>query len=368
MQSCYWCMFASSYSFIVAYLIDSGIDVSTAGFAMAASTLTGFFGQFVISAICDRLQRSKTVYIAGMIYLVIVLYIIITGEKTETFVIVMLGLFGFVHMPMSSVLDAWIMKSFNDTTSYAPIRSWGSITYAVFVVAFGAILDQFGYDASLYFSMFFVIINTIVAATLPEAAPTHRSVKAGNINKGSLLNKKFLFFLFLMFLYGFSVQPLFQMLSVIVLDVGGTPTAQGICLFFAGVVQMPILLITPKFSKISPQKRLVAAMLCFIVCLCVLSFATTIVHVIIGMTLNGIGYAINISALRETSISMCSKHLKTTAVAIADAFYISLAGCVSTAVSGVVMETYSTQSFMIIANIILIISTFCFAVFYSRKT
>ncbi len=364
LQACFWCMFASSYSFMVAYLLSHGIEVAIAGFAMSAATLMGFFGQFIIGFICDKFNRSKIIYAVGMGYLLLILYLIMIGEKNNIFVIVMLGLFGFLQMPMASVLDGWIMKSFDDKASYSPIRSWGSIAYAVFALVFGSIIENFGFDSMLWFSVIFVVLNTVIVTLIPDIKQANSSVRINSNDIRRIFNKRFTFFLILMFLYGITTSPLLQMVSVIIFEVGGTLQDQSIAMFFAAMIQMPVLLFTPKFAKISPQKRLIFGMLSFIICLAILSVANSPVLVIIGMTINGIGYAINISSLRETSIMMCPKQMQSTAISLADAFQISLAGCVGTALSGVITEVFSMQIFMLLACILLVITTIAVSVLF----
>ncbi len=368
LQACFWCLYASSYSFMVAYLLSEGISVSTAGFAMATSTLCGFFGQFIVGFLCDKLQRSKPVYIFGTIYLLVILYILMSGEKTDSFVIVMMGMFGFLQMPMASVLDSWIMKSFENGTAYGPIRSWGSVAYSLFALVFGGIIESFGYSANLFFSFVFVILNTIFALTLPDTKRTHVSMDLRTVIGQLLKNKNFLTYLLLMFFYGFSIQPLVQMMSVIILDVGGTLATQGIAMFISAAVQVPILMITPKLSFIRPQLRLILGMVFFVISLSMLSFVTTVALVLVAMTINGIGYAVTLSALRENSISMCPPQVKATAVSLVDAFYSSLAGCVGTAVSGVVIEIFSVQTFMMIATAMLMVVAVITAIFFNRMS
>lgn len=356
MQICYWCLFVSVNSYALTFFLDNGISSSFVGIIAATSGLLAFASSFFVGYISDRINDNKKVFIIGNGFLAVLVVLIYSLPKDKVIMLIIYSLYVGIITPLLPVLDAWIIKNYSkDMNAYAPIRAWGSLAYCLFALILGQIIANFGYIILMIFGVSFAFVNIGVAMKIKGNGKEEEYHKVNSIQL-FFSNPRRVVLLVIIFISSLANAPIVIMIGPIIKRLGGGTGEQGIAMFLMGILQMPIIMMTPKFSWISPYKRFFAGIFLFLICAGVIGIGETILAVYIGAVFNDIGFSLYMPSMREIASKESTENMKSTALTILDAFGVALAGAIGSLAVGLLMEEYGVRFTMFISSTLALIA------------
>ena len=371
LQVLYWCGFASMASFCSAFMLYKGMSNTHLGIVMALYMLSSFVGQLFWSGLCDKLRTNRNFFILNEVFVLVVYWLIWLFSDNFTMLYVFYPLLGFVLVPLSSNLDAWVLKCFAHRPEvYARSKGWSSGGFAIFMLVYGKLIDLWGYQIMPLFGTVFIGITVVVALLQPDAPVSEdkkqKDVQLKDIGK---LAKSFVF-VFIVILWmciGFAASPIYNMKIVVLNSVGGDVSHQGYDSFFTCFFQLPFFFLAGQLRKIPQHIRLLVGATGALAMAVVDLLARTPTAVIFGSLLWGVGYSIIFPTVREIVEDTVDPAVKTTAHGICDAVNGSLAGIISLLYVGGLIDKAGTAPVFIICIVFSAVALLL-CVLYSVRT
>jgi PPP family 3-phenylpropionic acid transporter len=345
LQLTFWSTWCSFFSFAGMYFTSKGLSYTFVGLAMSVAVMSGVFGQIFWGYISDKTRSMQKVFMLANI-IIWVLVMIFSIRIIPAFTILLMALLGFCQIPQVAVLDSWIMrKSSVQHLNYGFIRMWASLGFSFFAWVIGILIDETGFIIMFVFTTILVICTLVVS--LLTADPPIRQEKKQKISlKKSyvklFLNKKYSVFLVGCFLAGFGTQAADNLLPLIVSNVGGTASDLGMVIFLSAITEVPIFMLSIKiFQHFSNKKCFVLSFSIYILQYIILMIAKSPLAVAIGMSLQGIGFAIFLPNIRKFANNNSPHELRTSAQTMTDAVNTGLAGTIASFFGALVIENFS---------------------------
>lgn len=393
-QASFWMSIAVFTAFAVALARSKGISAVYIGVMGASYKLCAVFGQFVFGAFCDKFEANKKVFVITTCLAFLASMFFYFSDSAWT-IILTYGLLGFFLVPTGSNLDTWILKRFvSDGNAYGPIRSMGSLSYAIFIFLTGILISNIGFIMMPIMLAVAVAVTLLTASATPEvekrgavsaeadkieANPAQASEaekspegeKSGLQNYAELFkNKSYIFLVSVLFMQGLAVFSMMQMKILVWESLGADVTTyQGIDGFAIAIAQFPVILMSSKFGGISPFKRLLVANICDLVMLTGICFTSAPQVVVLCGVLHGVGYGLLLPAMRQIIFESTSERLRTTAQGFGDAAYVSISGILGSLAAGAITDAFGVGSLLMLCVIVQIVpvSLLTYRVLADRK-
>ena len=349
LQGAYWSFQAAVPGFLSAYMLSRGMQASMLGLLLAANLLAAFLGAMFWGRWIDRHQASRRFFLmanASALALGLVCYAF-AGQPAVLFVVY--PLFGFMNGPIATALDAWVLASFPQRPELGPkARSFATGSYAVVMLVIGILVARVGYWVLPIAGALFLAVSIGTACLQPEIR--HMVVLSGSENqkehssaKELLHNGKYVLLTAAVLFSGLAATPINNMKVLVFSSVGGDVSFLGWDSFIGCMIQLPFLIFAFRLRKIRAEQRLILGVAAALGYAVMVAKATSPAMVIAGTALCNISFGLKYPSMRELTESWVRPGLRNTAHSVIDTAYGSLAGMISSAWSGVVMEQAGTQ-------------------------
>lgn len=377
LEIAYWCSYGAFTSFALRFLSDSGISAASLGTAAAMFTVGAILGQLFWSAICDKTNSNKRIYIFTNILLLLVYIMIYFMPKTTVLVIFAYFFLGAIQGPMAANLDTWILKELGkEPQKFGPIRSWASLAYAVFVLFFGWVLSQIGYYIMIVFGTFFIILSVVTALFTKEQRirDRHKTAEVQHTQSESLRSiiKPLSLLAGAFFIMGVSSAPIMQMIALLTKSYGGDVSLQGIVMFTSNVSQVPLMLLYPKFKRLKTQQKISVAAGLYLVSGLVLGSFSSQTGLLVGCAVNGLAYGMFLPSMRKAALEISTVHTITRVQGICDSSFSAVGATFSNLISGLFLQYADVRIFLLgcgLAQLIPIaLLTLCSSFVFATKT
>ena len=343
-QAGYWGLYAVFASYAVALALSRGYPQSSSSLFVSVFLLCGFLGQFLWGSLSDRFRTNKKVFIGG-ICLTAACQAGMYFVHSPAFFLLFYAVFGLSIVPMSSVLDTWILRLTNfDMKGFGSIRGAGSLGYAVTMLLFGVFIDRFGYAVLIIAGTAFASLLILVAMITPDAMISGNDREKVSF-RGILSifrNKSFFFLLVILFLIGMTYKPTNKLKIMLYQSVGGSATHLGIDGFAGNVVQFLAYRSIGRFSRLSLRVNLLITTALMSLA-AVINFVASAPWMIMAASI--FAYTTycfaTTSARRSVKMSVPEKY-QTTAISTADASF-TISGALALTYAGQLAEGVSVR-------------------------
>jgi len=359
LQITYWISFAAFTSFAMAYARSKGMSAVSIGIMGAVYKLGAVVGQFFWGGICDRRGANRAVFILTNLLTSFTALLFFYDARPGS-MIAAYAMLGFFQLPTASNLDTWIIKSFSGSqAAYGPIRSMGSLGYAVFILFYGMLVANTNYAVMPYYHMGFIAISVLLALLTPNASSKGEGIHMPKITKADVVklfsDKTYLLLLLTLFFMGLTTQSVAQMKILIWESMGASIAYQGYDGFVAALFQFPMLLLASKIIRFSPHSRFTAGVLLDFSMIVIIYFAQVPQLVVMCSVLSGFSYGLLLPAMRQLVSENTPDTLQTTAQGIADATYMSLSGMIGGLLAGSLTQAFGIKQLILICAFVEII-------------
>ncbi|WP_199615081.1 MFS transporter [Paenibacillus alkalitolerans] len=282
--------------FLPLYLQHNGFSPTEIGVLLTIGPIVAIFSNPLWGFFSDRLQNIKLtllILIAGAFLASQFLY------HVKTFYLVFIGmmLYYFFNTAINPINNSQVFQTIENTElRFGSFRLWGSLGYAVIVLAAGPVIESLGIGRLgwVYGTAMLVAFGLGLMLHRPPAKAKKRMQPITfRESAGVLLQGKFALFL-LASLFIFIPNAInAQYLSLFVEDLGGTETSIGWSMFVAAILEVPLFLLLDRFSKpngASMINLLLAATGVFAVRWLLMSFATAPFHIILIQLLHSVSF------------------------------------------------------------------------------
>lgn len=340
-------------AYITPYLVSEGYGSALIGGTLALCSLATVLGQLLFSFISDKVRSIKKIYIVCQgITLVSIILVYISSGNLKLFMVLVLN---FAQMPMTVLLDTWVIKSYyNNPSKYAPIRASASFGYAGFSFIFGYYLEKIGFVLMPIAAIALVILLFLTTMPTSEATVQVRD-KTRGINYEGLKNESFIFMSVITLVMGLSCGTVINLLTYIIYNCGGNEGNLGICLALNALAQVPAMMYYPKLKSIGVYKKLLIAVGLYGSSFILMMSSYEVNLIYASMLLYGFGFGIFMPAIREFVALEVDTKLQTMGMTLLDIFQNGVGQGVGVLIGGVIIERYDTSLMIILALVLVLV-------------
>ncbi|MCR5271366.1 MAG: MFS transporter [Lachnospiraceae bacterium] len=355
LEAIYWCIFASYGSYITAFGLSRGYPQSMVSIMVAGYMVCAFMGQFFWGSVCDKLRTNKKVFILGIVLGGLVQLGMYFFDSPIIFGI-LYGTFGFLMGPMGAILETWLLKSIHyDVSLYGKSRSMGSAGYAVCILIMGRLITRFGFFIMPIISSGIILITLLIALRTDDSPVDNTStVSKQKITTKDILSilkiPDYLLVLVMMLGIGLCISPVNNLKIMVLQDVGGDVSTQGVDSFCGCIAQFAMFFMSGVLTRIPPKIRMIICSVITFIALFIDYNATSPWMVICATVMLFGSYSVIFPAAREVVMTTVKYEYQTTANGLVDAIYGSLAGTIALMFAGSIAEAYSVK-FMIMITL-----------------
>lgn len=350
MQVTYWCSVAALSAFSVGLARDRNLSAALIGVMAALYKLAAVFGQFFWGGLCDKTGGNKKIFAAanGITILASLGFYFFPGNYS---MLLFYALLGFVQVPAASVLDTWVITYMTrkGSSSYGPIRSMGSLGYAVFIFFYGMMIAKYGYAVMPWFFTVFSVLTILAAKTVPDAKTVNERKKKMNLSEIAELfkNRTYFFLLLILFFDGMACFSFGQMKILVWEAMHASIAFQGYDGFAGAIAQVPAMFIASQMIRFDAKKRLIAGVFLDMSMLIICYFAKTPQLIIAGSVISGFGYGLLLPAMRQIILKESPDTLRTTAQGLGDAIYGNFSSMIGCVLAGAIIDALGIKAMIL---------------------
>ena len=349
MDCLFWAFFAACAGFTTTYLLECGMSSSVLSIMLAAYMGSSFFGAFFWGPLCDKKQTNRNIFIPEYIAAVATGFLIWFFASRNYWISACLyPIFGFLAVPLGSNLDSWMLRAFHkDAGTYGRARSIGSIGYAVMALGMGMLIGMFGYITIPVCSITLAALVLAIAFSIKEEKFESVVVKTDRKNSGGIKDLMkigpFMFGVVVVFFTGLSINPINNLKTVFIQNVGGDVGMLGMDSFIGVCVQALFIFISGNLKRIPANVRLFLMSGCVLITMVLITTAINPWMVIAGTVFSNMSYGIMLPTQREIVETCVPDQMKTTAHSLSDTMYSGFSGIIALTYSGYIIDALGAR-------------------------
>ncbi len=352
----------------VPFLTEMGYSPIQRGFVLSSYAILGMFSQMFFGYLSDKKGSIKRPLIFSM--LSAILLALATFHVQRPFYLyhfIMLTLTAGMMSAMGNLMETWIMEVEAVRKDFGFIRSFGSLSWALFSLLSGQIAHRFGFRFIAYLSF----ITGLIFLYFAKDAPDAEKVQAKSLN---VLDLKALFqnkaYLLLIFVY-LGVYIIYSSDAVLVVDylfyLGGNASHVGMKWFVQAFSELPMLLLGSKLLEHFDAKGLLLfAIFILMGRFFLISQVESISAVILLSLTQALTFPIILMTQRKLFFEQTPLHLRSSGQMIAFSLTSGLAAILSPLLSSFLIDAYPIETVLQMAAAFLFVPIFLL-LFYPKE-
>ena len=360
MQLLYFVLMGTLISYGSYALLQLGYSASMAGIIMAIGSLLSAILQPIAANISDNSKRFSLFNVCIIISIICVLLSTATFVQRSASLLMTLSFIGItgtftVLEPLINTVPA-ILKNNGIELNYGVGRAVGSLGYALANALLGILTGKFPYYVVFLCAIIASILLLLINIKANKDFLTISTVVEKQEEKESISYSQFLkrhkSFVVLMLcttgIYlGFTMTD--NMMILVVNNVGGNSSDLGMIMAFKACLEVPVIFFYDKLEKLSsPEKLLKVAAISFVLKAAILCFAKSVSMIYVAQLVQLSSLSLEIPAM----VSYITKIMDKKEAVRGQALYITgitVASVLSSLVSGIISDIFSTNMMLIVA-------------------
>jgi PPP family 3-phenylpropionic acid transporter len=301
----YFAGVASLTPFLALYYKGRGLSGSEIGILSAISPLVGLVAAPLWAGLADATRKHKAIFTFATLGVVIVAFVI-SITTTLFWLIPVTIAFAFISAPIMPLIDSNTMIFLGGKRDqYGQIRLWGAVGWAVAAPITGMLIQQSGIQWSFYAYAIMLAIALLIAIPIPMNH-TQAAVPFWNGLRSLLSNRRWVFFLVMVFLIGISAASVSTYLYLYMKNLGAGETEIGLALSISTIGEIIMYVLAERILRRFKWRGLIMiALPLYIVRLVLYSFTDSptlilVIQLIHGFTIPAI-WAAGISYVAEAA-------------------------------------------------------------------
>lgn len=355
--------------YLVVFLQSKNFTNTAIGTILAINSVVVILAQPFWGFVSDRIQSIRKVFILCICLSSILLLTMPLYQSYIAFLVI-LAIITFFNSPLAPLTDAWIIQNVKSirSGSYASIRLWGSLGYAITVYIMGIIVNNLAVHYVFYshalLATFTIIIITTKSHSEDRAVSTTRAEKSSI--KNLLTNNYYIVYL----LFAASImaphKAAFTYLPNLMSKVGGSNKELGAAMSIMALSEIPIFIIIRRFTNDKrPVTLILISSIFFILKQLLYLFVKTPTHVILLQLLQGPSYALLLNGHVNYIDSLAPDELKSTAQTLGTAIAFGIGGILGSYGGGFIIDRFELSTLYSVGLIVSIAGagSFLFSVY-----
>lgn len=236
-----------AFQFLNIFYVDFGLTTAQIGFLFAIGPLIMIFAQPFWGMLTDYLTAPKATLFM-MIIGASATAVFFPLASTFGHLIILNVLYFFFQSSIQPIADSTTMLMLDDRSEFGKIRLWGSLGYAVGVMAVGSLIDVYGLWLMFIINAAILIVTLLLIFNLPISKGGTRTFK---IQEAMALfkNKSFLLFLLFSFMVHLTVHANNSFYAIFLQNLGATITLVGFSLLIKSILEIPFFAMSKRLME-----------------------------------------------------------------------------------------------------------------------
>lgn len=237
-----------AFQFLNLFYVDFGLNSVEISVLFAVGPMVMVVAQPLWGMLTDYLNSPK-----------ITLLIMILGAATTALwfpitinfehLLILNIIYFFFHSAIPPIADVTAISIIGSRKDFGKIRLWGSIGYAVGVVAIGRLLDIFGLDIMFVLHSSLIVFALILALQLPVQTAKKKQFHLKKVIR-LFYNPAFSLFLIFSFFLHLPVHANNSFYAVYLQDLGASISLVGIALLIKSIFEVPFFSMSKKLMSV----------------------------------------------------------------------------------------------------------------------
>jgi len=343
-------------SFLPLYFLDSGFSESQIGILYSIGPLISIISNLVLGLLSDKYRTIKKI-----------LHLILFGQlaaiaflfSTPSFVIVCIIMFCFYFFqtPINSLTDSLILLSTQYTgKSYALIRIYGSLGFAVTAYLFGNILKEAGSSWTLPLILLTIAVTFGFSFGLKDYQGSSRKMNFSGLLK-LIRKKEIVIFFVLVYLTSIPHRMNEGFLAITLRHMGASDSLVGLAWLTSAISEIPILYLLGKYGhKFKELPLLMIAAIMYGVRLLFISELSSPGWVIAAQAMHSVTFGIFFTTSLRYLTQLIPDEYRASGQAFFTVIWSGLAGVTSGVLGGYVYEQFGFVSFFRVGAVIALLA------------
>ncbi|TLS52885.1 MFS transporter [Paenibacillus antri] len=319
------------------YLQHYGFTPAEIGWLLTIGPVVAMLANPVWGFVSDRLQNVKLVLLILMLgSLAASQFLFHLRPFWAVFAAMML--FYFFNTSINPINTTQVFQTIENTPlRFGSFRIWGSLGYAVIVLAAGPVMEALGiwqlgwvYGAAMAVAILFALALHRPAS--PKGRSARRTITFRETIR-SLLQGRFALFLAASLLIFIPNGVTALYLSLFIEELGGTASSIGWSMFAAAVLEVPLFLLLDRWSKPNARSMLnllLFATVMYVVRWLLMGFATTPLHIVLIQCMHSLSFGFYIYTAAQLVEYLTERSFR----ASGQTMYALVQGALSMAIAG----------------------------------
>jgi PPP family 3-phenylpropionic acid transporter len=281
---------ASFLPYLVLYYQNLKFSGAQIGLLLAISPLITLVGAPLWTGVADASHLYKLV-MGSMLLLSVGLVLFFPFTKTIMAVLSLVVLFSFFSAPVNSLADTATISMLGDERQmYGRIRIGGTIGWGMAAPLAGFLIGRFGlpwafWSYAILMFMGFLVSQKLVFNTVKRDSSFKNGLTA------FLSNKKFLLFLWSVFVCGMAFTSISTYLFAFMEQLGSSKILMGVALGVASISELPVLFFSDRLlARFKPRGLLIVAMVATTMRLFLYAASTSVAGILLFQLLHGLTF------------------------------------------------------------------------------
>ncbi|TBL81287.1 MFS transporter [Paenibacillus thalictri] len=251
-------------SFFALYFQAKGLSTVQIGLLFSMGPLVGIVSNLFWGVLSDKWRTVKKLLIiilAGQLIMAFVMF----RSDSYMVLLVLISLFYFFQTPVSSLSDSLTLLTVAGTKrSYASIRIFGSVGFAIAALVFGMYLTAKGASAIPSLCLATVVLTLIVSFFLQDKQGSVKKIGFNGLFH-IITRKRFILFMLTMLAVSISTRTNDTFLALFLQQLGASTTLIGNSWMMSALSEIPVFFLMSKYGhkyKELPLLMVASAMYC----------------------------------------------------------------------------------------------------------
>lgn len=347
--------FATLGTMSIPFFISKGFSYAEIGLITSMLPISAFISNNIIGYICDRFGTIKKVYIPSAILCGILFGVLFISPTKPIFMLSYIA-FGFFQSIVLNLNDSWVIEySEHSKKRFGPIRSFGSLGWALCSLCIGYLVDLTGFYIIAIIGILMMMCILCVAIRTNDCQKKPSKINYSDFFK-LIKRPNYLVFLICLLVFGIANNSIGVLPTYIIKNLGGNNSTIGIYYFLCATSEIIVLIFSVKILKnISAEKLMILCSSTLIIRFLIMFLANNIVLFNLSALLHMFTFGGFLISSKKIIDKLTPDNFKTTGNMLWATVYSAMSSMISSYLTGYLMGSFGIKItefvYIIIASI-----------------
>ncbi len=349
------------------FLQHHGFSGQEVGLIMGAQQALLFFTVLFWGFLADRFGNKKMLALVS--FLAIFLIRLIPAQHSFSAMLFMMIAWALVSHPIGTLADSLVVSQVKNSgkSSFAAIRVWGSVGWAVANLAIGFFLKSHAVSDIflIAFACYFIHFLVILFGVRKQKNGRQQTKPAWGELRILLRNKRLILFLSILLLYGICVTPINLFINLYFKELGGGYQIVGLAFGLNALAEIPLFFLAiPLVKRFGPLRVIIFSMFITLLRLAAYGRLQNPTSALYLSLLNGFSFSIFWVATVEYLHAIVPQEWRATGQALLWAFHLGAGLTLGNIVVGSLSDSIGMRAVMTLAAGLVLLVLFLLVLYF----